>query len=181
MRKFILITSTLLIVLLSGCASKHAILNQNYETRQVIIPGKLVGINIIDQRQEVTTEKIKLPTISFPGKVNKVSPELTSEQEQLITNQIKSYFTNNDRALSVNCYIIEGFQEFSAHTFYEREYVQCDVKIELTDQSNDILKYCTSSFFIEAKSVDATYAYMNKIYEKAIRTSIYKCFEKLDD
>lgn len=181
MQRLQIISILIVLVFLSSCASKYSILSRNYETNQVLISGRISDINIIDKRSNITDEKIKLPVISFPGQFDKVSPVLTDEHKQLIRSQIKSYFSNNEEELKINCYILIGFQEFSAHAFHEREYVQFDTKIELLDVNDNVLKYCTSTAFFEAKSMDASYDYIDKIYKKAIRTSIYKCFEKLNE
>ena len=56
-----------------------------------------------------------------------------------------------------------------------------ETKIELLDAADNVLKYCTSTAFFETKSLDACHDFMDKIYKKAIRTSIYKCFEQLNE
>ena len=99
----------------------------------------------------------------------------------LIKSQISSYFSNDDDEVKINCYILSEFQEFSAHAFYEREYVQFETKVELLDVDDNVVKYCTSTAFFETKSLDASHDFMDKIYKKAIRTSIYKCFEQLNE
>lgn len=170
-----------LLVVFSSCASKYALLDRNFEKEGITIPGKLIDLEIVDERPNVTSEKIKLNVISFPGQSDKVSPILTKDQEQLITEQIKSYFSEGDTEIKVKCVIIGGFQEFSAHMFNEREYVEFETKIELLNASGNLIKYCTSTAFFEAKSMDANYDFINKLYLKAIKTSINTCFDKLDD
>mgnify|MGYP006000963167 CR=1 FL=1 len=75
--------------------------------------------------------------------------------------------------------IIKGFKEFSASAFNEREHVQFDTKITVLNLSNNQIKSCSSTAFFEVKSMDASHKFMNKIYLKAMRNAIYKCFEKL--
>lgn len=181
MPRFSLTSILILLILSSSCTSKYSILSHNYETNQVLLSGKISDIEIIDKRPNTTIEKIKLPTTSFPGQFDKISPVLTDEHKQLIKSQISSYFSNDDDEVKINCYILSGFQEFSAHAFYEREYVQFETKIELLDAADNVLKYCTSTAFFETKSLDASHDFMDKIYKKAIRTSIYKCFEQLNE
>lgn len=142
---------------------------------------KIVSIEIIDNRTDVTENEIHLPVLSFPGQHDKVSPVLSREQEEMIKSQIKSYFSDNGENVKIKCEIFQGYNEFTAHAFYEWEYVQFDPKIYLLDLNNNVKGYCTSTAFFEAKSMDAKYDYINRIYEKAIRTSIYKCFEKLGE
>ncbi|WP_339924556.1 hypothetical protein [uncultured Cyclobacterium sp.] len=168
-------------IIFSSCTSKYAILDRNFETEEIAISSKLMDIEILDERPNVTSEKIRLNVISFPGQSDKVSPILNNEQEQLIIDQIESYFSDGDTEISVKCTILRGFQEFSAHTFNEREYVEFETKIELLNAAGKMMKYCTSTAFFEAKSMDANYDFIDKLYLKAIKTSIYSCFQKLDD
>gem|GEM_PF-2756353 len=171
---------TMVTVIFSSCTSKYAILDRNFETGKILISGKIIDIQLIDERPDVTSEKIKLNAISFPGQSDKVSPILNENQRQLIIEQIRSYFFNSESEIKVRCSIIVGFQEFSAHTFHEREYVEFETKVELLNAAGTMTKFCTSTAFFEAKSMDANYDFIDKLYLKAIRTSIYECFEKLD-
>ncbi|WP_209329129.1 hypothetical protein [Lunatimonas salinarum] len=181
MQLFKIIFILIAVSMFSSCVSKYSILNQNYETNKVSLSGNVSGLNIIDKRSNITDEKIKIPVISFPGQFDKVSPILSEEHNQLIKNQIRSYFTNSEEEIKVNCYILIGYQEFSAHTFHEREYVQFDTKIELLNEKDNVIRFCSSTAFFEVKSSDASNDYIDEIYKKAIRTSVYKCFEKLDE
>ena len=168
-------------VIFSSCTSKYALLDRNIEKEEIAIPSKLLAIEIVDERSNVTSKRIKLNVLSFPGQSDKVSPILNNEQEQLIIDQISSYFSNGETEIKVRGVIIGGFQEFSAHAFNEREYVEFEIKIELLNAAGKMVKYCTSTAFFETKSMDANYDFIDKLYLKAIKTSIYKCFEKLDD
>ncbi|EPR68301.1 hypothetical protein ADICYQ_2771 [Cyclobacterium qasimii M12-11B] len=73
------------------------------------------------------------------------------------------------------------FRSFRPTLFNEREYVEFETKIELLNAAGEMVKYCTSTAFLETRSMDANYDFIDKLYLKAIRTSVYKCFEKLDD
>lgn len=181
MKNKLLIILALGSLMLSGCGSKYSILSTNYEVEKIQIENKLSEVIIIDKRVNVTDRKIKLPFISFPWQHDKVSPTLTGEQKQMIKEQVQTYFSGKGESVNVKCIIVQGYKEFTAHVFHEREYVQVDIRVELLDLDNNIIKHCTSSVFFEAKSLDATYKYINKIYNKAIRTSIYKCFKKLKE
>ena len=46
---------------------------------------------------------------------------------------------------------------------------------------NNVIKYCTSTAFFEVKSLDASNNFIDKLYNKAIITSINECFIKLAD
>ncbi|WP_040415940.1 hypothetical protein [Cyclobacterium qasimii] len=117
MSRLIFSILTIATVIFSSCTSKYAILDRNIETEEIAIPGKLIAIEIVDERSNVTSKRIKLNVLSFPGQSDKVSPILNNEQEQLILDQISSYFSDGETEVKVRCAIIGGFQEFSAHTF----------------------------------------------------------------
>ena len=179
MKNKLLFLLVLIASIFSGCASKSTILSTNYKIENIKFQSRLSGIEVIDTRVDVTDKEIHLPTFSLPGQKDKVSPILTDEQKQIINQQIQSYFSDEGENIFVKCEIIKGSKEFTAHAFHERAYVQVDVKISLLDTNNNVKAYCTSSAFFELKSLDATHNNINKMYDKALSTSIYKCFEKL--
>jgi hypothetical protein len=164
---------------LTSCASKQALLSKLTEPNKIKLLGKIVDIEIIDKRINTSLEKIKIPMISFPGESDRISPVLTEGQKQLITNKIRSYFITSDFNVNIKCYILTGFKEFTAHTWHEKEYVEFEAKIELLDENNILKKEVSQKVVFEAKSMDASQSYLDKIYEKAINTAIYKCFDQL--
>jgi hypothetical protein len=175
---FTLIT---LAISISGCASKKAILTSIPQGNNIVLDGKPINIEIIDLRNQITQKQLRIPIMTLPGQKDKVFPALTDYQRKLVEDQIVLHFNQSNQEFKVKCTINEGFQEFTAHAFHEREYVQFDIKIELLDPNDNVLKYCTSSAFFEVKSMDASNVFINELYNKAIITSINECFIKLAD
>ena len=124
---------------------------------------KLDAISLYDksQEEEMLTD---LKEINIFITQNKL---YIPKKLQSTANNILDYFKN----------ILTDFRQKSI----EREYVQFETKIELLDAADNVLKYFTSTAFFETKSLDASHDFMYKIYKKAIRTSIYKCFEQLNE
>ncbi len=179
MQNRLLVFLALITFFFSGCVSKHTTLSTNYAVENLKIENNLIAIEIIDNREDVSEREIYLSPISFPGQHDKVSQELTKDQEQMINSQIQSFFTGSGEDIIVKCEILKGYKEFTAHFLSEREYAQFDIKITLLDSENNIISQCTSSAFSEVKALDATYNSINRLYNRALKTSIHKCFEKL--
>ena len=124
-----------LAILISSCATKKAILTSMTQDDNILLGGKPVNIEIIDIRNEITKRQLRIPIMTWPGQKDKVQPPLTDSQRKFIEDQILLHFNQSDQELKVKCKINEGFKEFTAHAFHEREYVQFDIKIELLDTS----------------------------------------------
>jgi hypothetical protein len=170
-----------LAISISGCAIKKTILTSMPQDNNIILDGKPISLEIIDLRNEITERQLKIPIMTWPGQKDKVQPPLTDFQRKLIEDQILIHFNQSDKELKVKCKIDEGYKEFTARAFHEREYVQFDIKIELLDTRNNVIRYCTSSAFFEVKSLDASNNFIDELYNKAIITSINECFIKLAD
>ena len=170
-----------LAISISGCATKRAILTSMPQDNNIMLEGKPIDIEIIDLRNEITQRQLRIPIMTWPGQKDKIQPPLTDFQRKLMEENILLHFHQSNQELKVKCKIDEGFQEFTAHAFHEREYVQFDIKIELLDTRDNVIKYCTSSAFFEVKSMDASNKFIGELYNKAIITSINECFVKLAD
>jgi len=170
-----------LAISISGCATKRAILTPMPQDNNILLEGKPIDIEIIDLRNEITQRQLRIPIMTWPGQKDKIQPPLTDFQRKLIEENILLHFNQSNQEFKVKCKIDEGFQEFTAHAFHEREYVQFDIKIELLDTRDNVIKYCTSSAFFEVKSLDASNKFIGELYDKAIITSINECFVKLAD
>ena len=170
-----------LAISISGCATKRAILTSMPQDNNIMLEGKPIDIEIIDLRNEITQRQLRIPIMTWPGQKDKIQPPLTDFQRKLIEENILLHFNQSNQEFKVKCKIDEGFQEFTAHAFHEREYVQFDIKIELLDTRDNVIKYCTSSAFFEVKSLDASNKFIGELYNKAIIASINECFVKLAD
>jgi len=170
-----------LAISISGCATKRAILTPMPQDNNILLEGKPIDIEIIDLRNEITQRQLRIPIMTWPGQKDKIQPPLTDFQRKLIEENILLHFNQSNQEFKVKCKIDEGFQEFTAHAFHEREYVQFDIKIELLDTRDNVIKFCTSSAFFEVKSLDASNKFIGELYDKAIITSINECFVKLAD
>ncbi len=176
-----LIILILFTFILCGCVSRKAILNKPYETKTISLSYKIQNIEIIEERDSVTSERISIPTVSFPGQTDKVFPKLTPRHQQIITSQLKKYFSIDGDNIKIKCLITNGFKEFIATIFNEQEHVQFGITLELLNMDNQVFKSCSSSAFYHVKSMDAKYKFIDSLYQKAIKHSIYKCVEKLND
>jgi len=169
----------LLSLTLLSCVGKQSILKNNDEPNQIAIKGIFNEFEVVDIRNNVSTRALHIPDITLPGQSDLVHPELTQAHQDVITKQVKSYFRDGENEYNVKIEVVEGIKEFSANLFNEREYVQFDVQISLANPKTNALKTCSSTAFFEAKSMDANYNFIDKIYLKAMRTAVYKCCEKL--
>lgn len=163
-----------------GCASKCAFLRQDFATEPVAIRVNAVAINVADQRKNITDRKLKIPSISFPGQHDQIEPQLAESQIQLVKSEVQKYFVGGAKDVIVNVNISQGSQAFAASLLNEKEAVEFEVSIDLLDAgSQQLLVSGVGNATYQIKSWDASQGYINKLFEKAIRASIYKCMEKI--
>ena len=168
-------------ILFTSCLARLPVVCDNYMTAQILIPGELVDIEIIDDRTNVSDKRIKIPTFTFPGQSDKVSPVLSQRHKEMMLNQIDSYFSYGDAVYKVKCYVLTGYKEFTAHAFHEIEFVRWDLVIEVLNTNEELIEQCTSTASLEIKSIDADYNHLDILYEKAMQTALHKCFQKLNE
>ncbi|WP_026932630.1 hypothetical protein [Christiangramia echinicola] len=178
-RKITLVILIVLTLLNFGCGTNKSILEKDFDSENISLTGNIIEVTVNDKRTDVTDKKIELPFLSSPKSYDKVSPFITPKQEEKIKNEIKSYFNNNGQDLKVKINILQGYKEFSATFFHEREYAEFSIHLQIIDLNNHILEECKSSGFIETKTLDATYERMELVYNKALEMAIFKCLEEI--
>ncbi len=161
-----------------SCSAKYNAINSTLKINQLI--GKVDDIRLIDERKDITDRDLKIPTITFPGQNDNISPKLTPENISNINFEIIKHFTQTMNKYIVNVYVQKGIKGFKAKTFTEIEYVECDIKIELIDDNKNS-RSCTSSDFLQVKSLDASKNYTNLLFQKSIINAIHKCLENIKE
>ena len=135
-RKITLVILIVLTFLNFGCGTKKSILEKDFDSENISLTGNIIEVIVNDKRTGVTDKKIELPFLSSPKSYDKVSPFITPKQEEKIKNEIKSYFNNNGEYLKVKINILQGYKEFSATFFHEREYAEFGIHLQILDLNN---------------------------------------------
>ena len=175
----IIILAVISVVLLTGCASKQALLKDSAPN-----PKKanlsVISIEISDLRQHTTDREIKIPFFSWPGQSDKIRPILTSEHKHLIDTEIRKHVTSSGIPVKIHVSIEEAYKEFSATWITENEHVEIQMKIDIYDEIHT--PYLMSAFgnsIYDMTSIDASPEYIEKLYQKALRSGIKKAFHEI--
>jgi len=175
---FVLFISCALFIV--GCASKNAFLNQDFAAEKIEIKATAAEVHIMDNRKSITDRRLKIPSLSLPGQRDKIEPTLTDSQIQMIKAETAKYFVGGNKTVIVNVTIFQGSQGFNAGWLREKETVEFEIGIDLLEANSKQLLAAGSGYAtFEVKSIDASQGYTNKLFDKAIQTSIYKCLEKM--
>ena len=177
MKKLIL---PLFILLIFGCASKNVYLTEDFTRDDIISNIKIKSLSIVDQRQNVSDRELKIPTFSLRGNNDEIFPALTEEHKQLIESEILSYTKNSGREVDAIVHIEDGRKQFKASFGGEHETVLFKIKLTLYDGIRQ--PYLLSSWgegFFEVKSMDASADYIEKLYQKVIKSSINNLFKSV--
>ncbi|MFA5330094.1 MAG: hypothetical protein WC384_20035 [Prolixibacteraceae bacterium] len=173
---FLLIIATLF---LSGCANKvyYSIYNPK-ELHGIQITGQIAGIDIVDYRLQSLTKDIEIPKSQFSGYEIIAHPALTNNNKKFIDWKIHSYFTNTGERLKVVCYIVNTVKKATKTFFKHREFVLVEMSIAIYDENNKLLDFITSSSSFEQKPSISIQYEINDLFEQAIGTAIYQCFDE---
>ncbi|MCP4582072.1 MAG: hypothetical protein GY839_10665 [candidate division Zixibacteria bacterium] len=168
-------------VLLIGCMPSHklALLDQKYPVVYEDLSLLIDNVAVIDDRPEISYRDIEIPTMSWPWTEDIVCPPLSKAQEELIINEVARHTTESGKKVNAVVYIVEGEKRFEGLIWGELEYVRVNLKINLYDSMHQPFYLSVSSdTFFEVKSFDASDDYIEQLYCKAIRYSIFQCFKQ---
>ncbi len=167
-----------LFVILS-CASRKALLIQDIEdppASDLII----TSIRIVDNRESVTDRMLNIPTFSWPGQHDKISPLFTETHKKLVEDEIRKHMNGTGVKVDVIVYIENAFKEFKANWMGEHERTEVQLKIHFLDGLHT--PYLISAFghaVYEVSSWDASHEFTEELYQNAIRACIKKALREV--
>jgi|GEM_PF-2872465 len=166
----------LTLFIISSCGSKSNLININPYENKNIITGNVNEVTITDLRKDVSNKEIEIPLLSFPGMIEEVSPILHENITKVIKEEIaKQFSANSDTVYNVEIKIIDAKVGFKASAFNEKEYTNIDIEIITIDQFKNMKRY-KSNEYLEIKSLDASTAYLQKLFERGFINAIHKSF-----
>lgn len=162
--------------IISSCGSKSNLINTNPYENKNIITGNVIEVTITDLRKDISNKEIKIPLLTFPGMKEEVSPILQENTIKVIKDEIVKQFSgNSDTSYNVEIKIVDGKVGFKASAFNEKEYTNVEIEIITTDQFKNTKNY-KSNEYLEIKSIDASKAYLQKLFERGFINAIHKGF-----
>jgi len=175
---------TLLLAFLSlgigGCVSKIKMkyLNEPYIEEQIKIPVLIKEIEISDKRDNISSADIEIPRHSKNGDTIIVRPPLSAEQRKVLEDELGNYVTASGTEVKAVVEILKGEKKFMAARVSEVERVKTKLSVTLYDTSDAIyFAKGNGEAMFELTSLDASDEYIEKLYCKALKASVYKCFE----
>lgn len=175
-----ILTVIILPLLQVGCTSKYSYLQDDPLNIKLYLDAKINNFSIRDKRKETTTRILKIPFIGLPGRSDQIQPLLSPDHLNIIRSEFDSYFIGSEKTYNIDVRITEGVQKYEAAFFSEKEYVKFALEVDLIEAaSNTIAFNGYGEAYYEVKSMDASNEFINKLYEKAIKTCIYEFCKKI--
>jgi len=172
---------TLLILSQSGCSlitKEQYLKDESYASQPVKVPYRLVKVVIKDVRKDKNGQDLQVPNIYFKKHDNIADAVLTDERRHMIEGFVTDRFAGTDPVIAL-VEITTGTQRFTSGLM-EKESVDSKIKVTLIDvESNSKFIWATGDAWFEVKSIDASKEYLDKLYDKAVRASLYKALEIL--
>jgi predicted transcriptional regulator len=172
------------LLFLFSCASqlKQKFLDEPYRSGELSVPLVVKDIEVADGRMSVTARDLKAPKFTFKQKGDTIAPPLCSEHEKVIRDEIRQYVKGDGRQAKVRATLKEGLKQYTLGFFNAREYAKTAVCIELfNDTTQPYLFSTTGEAYYEVKSPFTDTVYLETLYRKALKTSVYKAFESIRD
>lgn len=179
----ITVLSCLALLFTMSCAARIKLnfLNDPYRSEGVSAPLTISDIEVTDARKHVDTITPIIPRFTLKKIGDTIVPSLTALQEKVIKDEIGQYAAGGTTSVRVKATVNECIKEYSMGFFNAREYASAKVTIELMDSKNDTRLFSTTGEAnYEVKSTRADTAFLESLYLKALKTSIFKCFESVE-
>lgn len=173
---FLFILATLL---LSGCNNKfYDFLYYDRDLHDIRISGDIAAVDIIDYRRQDLISDIDFQNYKYTNHEILAHPPLTNKHKELINFELNYYFTHSGKKIKVTCYILNTVKKITKTFFGKREFVQVEMSMAIYDENSKLLDFNTTTSSIEHKAEMTVKYELDLMFEKAIRTAIYQCFDE---
>ncbi len=172
----------MLLLPLNGCLMgvKEDFLKDDFQKDAVSIPYRVVKVVVKDARPRKAAKDIQVPNLYLKNRNETAEIDLSAEQKVLIESETIRYFLGKGPSIIIRAEMLKGTQSFTSKTMSERESVDCEIKLTLIDvASGQPFYFAIGSASTYMQSMNASKEYLEKLFQKAIRVSIYKAAEQL--
>jgi hypothetical protein len=171
-------------ILLLSCAAqlKQKILDEPYRSSALSVPITVSDIVVVDGRNSVDTRSIKAPKFTFKQKGDTITPHLTIEQEKVIHDEIRHSVKGDGLRVRIKATLKDGIKQYTLGFFNAREFAKTAITFEImNDTARTGFFSTTGEANYEVKSTGADTVYLETLYRKALKTSVYKAFESIGE
>jgi len=171
-----------LLMSLTGCSllQKQKFLEDDFRTEEIRLPFRLGKARILDLRNKISEKPMKMSNFALPGTKEKVEPELTDAQRQLMESEVRRYLTETADPINLDLRIHRGEKRFETKWTREVETVELEIEVILVDRDTvQSVGSARGSSLYYVTSIDASPDYTEKLYQKSIRAALYHAFRSL--
>ena len=186
--KVLLLTVALLFLAL-GCAKKSMPSKEpgTVEAEEVgeatsIFDANIAAIDIVDDRTHTAVEgrKLHMPEWTIVGQEDEFAPVLNDSQRDAIRDEVKRHFVPGERTVTVDIYVLEGKQAFKVGEQKESITMTFALRLEMSDRDNvHDVRTGEGSASATEETLDITYEQVDELYERILRESVRRAFERI--
>jgi hypothetical protein len=149
---------------------------------RTMFEATIAAIEIFDDRTGTAVEGrlLHMPDWTIVGQEDEFAPVLDERQREIIRDEVTRHFVPGDRTVAVDVYVLKGKQAFRVGEQKESITMTFISRVEMSNE-DDVHDVRTAEGDATAaeEALDITYDQVNALYEKAIRESIRRAFERM--
>jgi hypothetical protein len=163
---------------LSGCfpAAKRDFLKDDPAAGKARLPYRLLKVEVKDARKGSGSKALDFSSSVRSGEA---APPLTEERRAMLGELASACFAGGPEVSAV-VEVMEGRQTFSRGLLRRTEAVEAGVRLTLLDAAGDSKGWAEGAAEYRVRSMVASQDYLDKLYDKALRASLRKAAETLD-
>jgi hypothetical protein len=140
----------------------------------------ILQVDVFDRRKLNKNKDLKVSNFTLPGMQDQANGALSDELKVTIQSELLTYFGGTGPKVGAKVELMRGIQIFSVNWTGEREQVDCEIRVTLFDiASNQPFVQGEGQVTYWIQSMDASKTYIDKLFIKAIRASLYKSMESI--
>ena len=146
------------------------------------VPLAVSEITVADGRKAAGLKQIAFPRFAFKKRGDTAAPPLTMRQEQIVREEALRYVSGAGRRVRITATLKDGVKQWEQGFLHSREFARTTVALELYDGTDTPCFFSTTGESnYEVKAVFADTAFLEALYQKALKTSVNKAFESIRD
>lgn len=170
----------LILFCFSGCALKNMYLADNFNYQEAYLNNiAMQSFSLVDDRPVISEKVLKISIFSWPGETDTIHPKISSEQRDLIKNEILKHINNKGKKYHITVHITKGEKTFKSTWFGDHEYVKVGMKIIFLDEYSTFQSF--AEVFMDVRSFLASNEYIEKLYKKVTKECVHRCFANIKE
>jgi hypothetical protein len=184
-RQILKILLAVFVISLCSCAFQkfRTVIQEPVSGQSLKLPVLITRITFEDARVTVDNRDMKISRLALPGRKDEITPALSSEHREVLEKEIGKYVGNNRGEYKASCtiQILEGVKRYASSWSGEEMFVRSKIRVVLSDSLHTpYLASAIGEGEFSFQSNIANQMNFEILYQKAMRTALFKAVESID-